>query len=221
MVIELGLCGGEQSLSVDGTFVAVAIPATLHDSLMARLDRLSEAKGVAQRGATLGREFSYELLQAVSSVDEATLAAWVEAVSGRRTGVPARAGASRPLPLQACVDSGRGVPIVVEARPATPSPADCSGARGPLYRHLSDAARVGGASLHRGWVCGAGYFLLAAGRGEGRQRSAYVEATSHLSRGLELFKTLPDTVERIHQELKLQTSLGSTFIAPRAMPPRK
>ena len=52
---------------------ALAIPATLHDSLMARLDRLAEAKAVAQWGATLGREFSYELLQAVSSVDEATL----------------------------------------------------------------------------------------------------------------------------------------------------
>lgn len=51
----------------------LAIPATLHDSLMARLDRLAEAKAVAQLGAALGREFSYELLQAVSSVDEATL----------------------------------------------------------------------------------------------------------------------------------------------------
>src|SRR5262249_18595400 len=50
-----------------------AIPATLHDSLMARLDRLATVKGLAQLGATLGREFSYELLQAVSPLDEATL----------------------------------------------------------------------------------------------------------------------------------------------------
>jgi len=46
------------------------IPSTLHDSLMARLDRLGPAKEIAQLGATLGREFNYELLHAVSSVDE-------------------------------------------------------------------------------------------------------------------------------------------------------
>jgi class 3 adenylate cyclase len=52
---------------------ASAIPATLHDSLMARLDRLGSAKEVAQMGATLGREFSYDLLHAVSPLDEAAL----------------------------------------------------------------------------------------------------------------------------------------------------
>src|SRR5262249_4196874 len=46
---------------------------TLHDSLMARLDRLAAVKGLAQLGATLGREFSYALLQAVSPWDEAAL----------------------------------------------------------------------------------------------------------------------------------------------------
>ena len=51
----------------------MAIPATLHDSLMARLDRLATVKGLAQLGATLGREFSYELLQAGSPWDEGTL----------------------------------------------------------------------------------------------------------------------------------------------------
>src|SRR4029453_15286761 len=51
----------------------LAIPTTLHDSLMARLDRLAAVKGVAQLGATLGREFSYELLRAVAPWDEDTL----------------------------------------------------------------------------------------------------------------------------------------------------
>jgi predicted ATPase len=51
----------------------LAIPATLHDSLMARLDRLAAVKAIAQLGATLGREFAYELLQAVAPWDEATL----------------------------------------------------------------------------------------------------------------------------------------------------
>jgi class 3 adenylate cyclase len=51
----------------------LAIPATLQDALMARLDRLGTAKEIGQLGATLGREFSYELLQAVSPLDDETL----------------------------------------------------------------------------------------------------------------------------------------------------
>ena len=56
-----------------GSLSTLAIPATLQDSLMARLDRLVTAKAVAQYGAVLGRQFSYELLQAVSQLDAATL----------------------------------------------------------------------------------------------------------------------------------------------------
>src|SRR4030095_1757313 len=50
-----------------------AIPPTLQDSLMVRLDRLVTAKAVVQYAAVIGRQFSYELLQAVSQVDEVML----------------------------------------------------------------------------------------------------------------------------------------------------
>ena len=56
-----------------GPLPPLAIPATLHDSLMARLDRLATVKALAQLGATLGREFAYALLQAVSPWEERTL----------------------------------------------------------------------------------------------------------------------------------------------------
>jgi hypothetical protein len=56
-----------------GPLVPLLIPATLQDSLMARLDRLASVKAVAQLGATLGREFPYELLRATSLLDDATL----------------------------------------------------------------------------------------------------------------------------------------------------
>jgi len=55
-----------------GSFSTVTIPATLQDSLIARLDRLGTAKGIAQLAAVIGRQFEYPLLQAVSQVDEAT-----------------------------------------------------------------------------------------------------------------------------------------------------
>jgi hypothetical protein len=56
-----------------GSFFTFAMPATLQDSLMARLDRLVTAKAVVQYAAVIGRQFSYELLQAVSQVDEVLL----------------------------------------------------------------------------------------------------------------------------------------------------
>src|SRR2546430_1938650 len=64
---------GEGHYELPGTLPALAIPATLHDSLMARLDHLVTAKGIAQMGATIGRQFSYDLLQAVSPLDASTL----------------------------------------------------------------------------------------------------------------------------------------------------
>jgi predicted ATPase/class 3 adenylate cyclase len=77
MVIESGLLREE-----DGRYVGahggasippLAIPSTLQDSLVARLDRLAAVREVAQMGAALGREFSYELIRAVSPLDEASL----------------------------------------------------------------------------------------------------------------------------------------------------
>jgi hypothetical protein len=74
MVLESGLLQERaERYELRGPLPPLAIPATLHDSLMARLDRLATVKGLAQLGATLGREFSYALLQAVSPWDEGTL----------------------------------------------------------------------------------------------------------------------------------------------------
>src|SRR5262249_56367924 len=63
----------EARYELPGPLPPLAIPATLYDLLMARLDRLATVKSLAQLGATLGHEFSYDLLQAVSLWDEATL----------------------------------------------------------------------------------------------------------------------------------------------------
>ena len=74
MVLESGLLQErEDRYELTGPLPALAIPATLQDSLMARLDRLTTVKAVAQLGATIGRTFAYELLQAVAPLDEATL----------------------------------------------------------------------------------------------------------------------------------------------------
>src|SRR5262249_37982842 len=78
-----------------GSFSTFAIPATLQDSLMARLDRLISAKGIAQLAAVIGRQFAYDVLSTVSQLDEVTLqrelGRLVEAEIVYQRGVPPQA----------------------------------------------------------------------------------------------------------------------------------
>jgi len=74
VVLESGLLQEqEERYELSGPLPLLAIPATLHDALMARLDRLAAAKLVAQLGAVIGRTFAYDLVQAVATLDATTL----------------------------------------------------------------------------------------------------------------------------------------------------
>jgi predicted ATPase len=74
MVLDSGLLEERPDrYALTGPVPPLAIPNTLQDSLMARLDRLAPVEALAQLGATLGREFSYQLLQAVSVWDDELL----------------------------------------------------------------------------------------------------------------------------------------------------
>ena len=95
-ILESGLVREEAERYVlTGPLPPLAIPTTLQDALMARLDRLAPVKAVAQLGAVLGREFSYALLRAVAPVEEATLqhglAQLVEAELLYQRGMPPQA----------------------------------------------------------------------------------------------------------------------------------
>ena len=70
MVLESGLLQDDSQQTRTGSLPPLAIPATLHGVLMARLDRLQPAKTVAQLGATVGRTFAAEVLQAVAPLDD-------------------------------------------------------------------------------------------------------------------------------------------------------
>src|SRR5437879_4734062 len=73
-ILESGqLTAVNEHYALTGPFSTFAIPATLQDSLMARLDRLVTAKAVAQYAAVIGRGFAYDLLQTASQLDAATL----------------------------------------------------------------------------------------------------------------------------------------------------
>ena len=135
MVLESGLLQErEDRYELTGPLPPLAIPTTLHDSLMARLDRLATVKSLAQLGATLGREFSYALLQAVSPWDEETLQRGlhqlVEAELLYQRGLPPQA----TYRLQACPDPGRGLSVVAAQHPPAAPSAHCPGVGGALSR---------------------------------------------------------------------------------------
>ena len=204
-VLESGMRVGARDAAPP---LPLAIPTTLHDSLMARLDRLATAKEVAQLGATLGREFDYELIQAVSPLDAASLQQaldkLVDAELLYQRGEPpqTRYVFKHALIQDAAYESllrstrqryheeiaramEERLPETIETQPEL------------LAHHYSEAGRAEQALP---------YWQDAGKRAV--QRSANVEAISHLTRGLELLKTLPDSAERARRELTLLIALG-------------
>jgi predicted ATPase len=210
MVLESGLLQErEDRYELTGPLPPLAIPTTLHDSLMARLDRLAMVKGLAQLGATLGREFAYELLQAVAPWDEATLR-WglqqlVAAEFLYQQGLPPQAtyvfkhALIQEAAYQALLRSTRQqyhqrIAQVLEGR----FPHICETQPELLAHHYTEAG------LREQAIP---YWLHAGQRA--LQRSANLEAVSHVTRGLEVLTALPETRERTQQELALLSTRGS------------
>ena len=128
---------------------AQAIPPTLQQSLAARLDRLGEAREVAQIGAVLGRDFSYQLLRDVSSTRRRILddapAQPAGSAYGSRPPVRRRRPSDRRLPLQARTDPGRRL-----REPAQEPPSGASPPRGRGVARLERRGRSDRPSFHRG-----------------------------------------------------------------------
>jgi predicted ATPase len=196
-----------------GSVSALAIPAMLQDSLMARLDRLVTAKAVAQYAAVLGRHFAYALLHAVSQLDEPTLqrelGRLVDAELLYQRGLPPQAtylfkhALIRDIAYESLLRRTRqGYHQRVAQVLETEFPETAAAQPELLAHHCTEAG------LNAQAVA---YWQQAGQRAI--QRSAHVEAMSHLTRGLEILATLPDTAERTQHELSLQTTLGATLMA--------
>jgi class 3 adenylate cyclase/predicted ATPase len=191
------------------------VPATLQDSLMARLDQASALKAVAQVGSVIGRQFSYELLAAVAGLPEeevqTALAQLVRAELAFRRGVPPNATYTfkHALVQEAAYESllfARRQALharVLETLEAT-RPDVLSSSPELLAHHAAAAA------LHEKAVR---YRHLAGMRAS--ERSANVEAIAHLTTGLEELGLLADSPERQQQELALRIALGPVLITAR------
>jgi class 3 adenylate cyclase/tetratricopeptide (TPR) repeat protein len=213
MVLESGqLAEREGCYELTGERGELAIPATLQGSLMARLDRLSTAKQIAQVAAAIGREFPYRLLARVTEQDESTLhqslARLVEAELLFQRGIPPNAVYTfkHALIQDTAYDSllkrarqrlhGRIAEVLEKEFPER-------AAREPeLVAHHYDRAGRAAEALP--------YYQCAGD--EARARSSNAEAIAHLERGLELTGRLPEGAERSERELALQLSLGGATL---------
>ncbi|MEP0945241.1 MAG: adenylate/guanylate cyclase domain-containing protein [Rhizobiaceae bacterium] len=208
-VLDAGfLIEQDNSYVLDGPLPPFAIPSSLQDSLMARLDRLSPLKDVAQTGACIGREFTFELLASVSPQADADLRqaldqlVFNELIVVRGTPPEATYTFKHALVQDAAYSSllkGRRqqlhaaiakalqekFPVQVEQQPELAA------------QHLAAAGLAEQAAPH--WLA-AGLLAIS--------KSANEEAVNDLSRGLECLASLPESAERDEQELLMRAMLG-------------
>jgi predicted ATPase len=195
-----------------GSLSELSIPATLQDSLMARLDRLPTLREVAQWGAVLGREFAYEMLQSLAPLEEPVLQTGLgQLVTNELLYHRGRPPRSRYIFKHALIQDAAyqsllkrtrqqyhlqvgqlleaRFPETVEAHPEL------------LAHHYTEggAAKEAITAWHK-----AGELA--------RSRGANQEAVTHLSNGLSVANDLPDDQERARYELKLQVSLGGVYL---------
>ena len=191
---------------------SLEIPATLQDMLMARLDRRPEVREVAQLGAVLGREFTYEILAALTSVDDAELLdrleQLVEAELLYQQGQPPRAtyffrhALIQDAAYESLLHSVRQhyhrqisalfekkFPELVAAQPEV------------VAHHYTEGGRIEQAIP---------YWLQAGERAT--QRSDNAEAVGHFTKGLEILAASPATPPYMQQELTMIKALGAPLM---------
>ncbi|OYD60403.1 UNVERIFIED_ORG: adenylate/guanylate cyclase [Burkholderia sp. CF145] len=186
------------------------IPMTLQDLLMERLDRLAKAKRVAQIGATIGRDFSFELLSEVAGINQASLRSALDGLVQSGLVLPHERSEmgyrfKHALVQEAAYNSMlRGPRRQLHSRIADALMshfADLAMAQPEtIARHLTDAERWAEAGAH--WLS-AGQLAL--------RRGAHTEAIAQFNKGLAVIERMPESTARVRSELALQAALGPTL----------
>ena len=201
-----------------GTTHTITIPATLRDSLMERLDRSPAAKGIAQIGAAIGREFSYELIAAVASHTktelDSALTQLTESGLAFRRGTPPDAVYSfkHALVQDAAYDSllktkRQELHAQIAEAIAQHFPKQVTAEPEVLARHYSQAADFTKAT----------HYWRQAGEGA-IAHFAMSEASSHFEAALDTLRHLPETIDREQQELAIQSGLGLALMWSKGPP---
>ena len=213
-VLEAGiLVEDAQGYRLAGPLPPLAIPATLQDSLMARLDRLAPVKEIGQIGAAIGREFSYRLVRELVGRDESALnhalAQLEEAGLVFRRGEPPEAVYSfkhalvRDAAYETLLKSRRQQLHSQIARTLEQTFPDIVASQPEIVAHHFTQASLVDAAIEY-WLK-AGHLALS--------RSANAEAVKHLAQGIELTQSQGPTAARLRKELDFYLALGPAMAA--------
>jgi class 3 adenylate cyclase/tetratricopeptide (TPR) repeat protein len=212
MVLESGLLHeGEDHYALPGPLPPLAIPATLYDSLLARLDRLGPVKAVAQLAATIGRTFAYDLLRAVAPQDEAALQQGlrqlVEAELVYQRGIPPQATYTfkhaliQDAAYQSLLRSTRQQYHQRIAQVVETQCADVAETQPELLAHHYSEAGLAAQALP--------YYRQAGAQAVAR--SAYREAVALFERALMALQHLPNSRDTIAQAIDLRLALRTAL----------
>jgi class 3 adenylate cyclase/tetratricopeptide (TPR) repeat protein len=202
-----------ESEGEDGT----TVPATLKDSLMARLDRLGEAREVAQIAAVVGRQFPFAILDAVISRDGTALDAALANLVAAGILLPETRGLERGFSFKHALlrDAAYESLLLARRREWHERIARTVEQRFPelaadepevLAYHFGEAGLAGPACDYR---------MRAGDRAV--SRSAYQEAIAHFSTGLKLAEALPQSADRTRSQLDFLVKLGPALMVARGM----
>lgn len=216
LLLESGvLIKSQQGYQLQGSLKSLSIPSTLQDSLMARLDRLGPAKEIAQIGSTIGRDFSYFLVKAISKLDDKLLQELLQQlVTAEMLLVSGESPESMYTFKHALIQESAynsllkkrrqkfhcrivetfesDFPDVVETNPELMAHHCSEG--GLLEKAIPFWRRAGEMAI---------------------SKSAHQEAIIHLKEGLNILRQLPVTKENIENEIMLQIALGVPLTALR------
>ena len=195
-----------------GSLSELAIPATLQDSLMARLDRLPTLREIAQLGSVLGREFAYQMLCFLTPHKESVVKDGLgQLVSDELLYQRGRPPRSKYIFKHALIQDAAYQSLLKKTRQHYHQQV----ARLMEERFTETVAEHPELVAHHYQEAGmtrqaVDYWYLAGERA--RSRSANQEAMAHLGKGISLTRELADEQEQARCELKLQFSLGGVYL---------
>ena len=192
---------------LEGAGTSDTVPDTLKGSLMARLDRLSTARQVAQVGAVIGREFSYGLLAAVAGLSESAIGQGLDQLvaSGLafRKGIPPDA----VYRFKHALVQDTAYESLLRSRRAELHAAVAGVLESDPDIAAREPALLGYHFAHGGLIDRAATYFRDAGE-RAAERSAITETLAHLRRGLSLVEAMPDNVDRRRLEAELLIARG-------------
>jgi tetratricopeptide (TPR) repeat protein len=213
-VVESGVVAeAGDRYTVRGPLTPLAIPTSLHASLLARLDRLAPVREVAQIAAALGRQFSHELISAVTPIpprqldDALEQLVTAELIFSRGTPPDAEYTFKHALVQDAAYSTllrsrRQQIHTRIARTLEEKFPEIVAGQPELLAHHCTEA----------GLVENAVEYWLTAGR-QSIARCAMIEAVTQLQRGLELLAGVADGQTRQEQELEFQITIGQALLA--------